>query len=432
MPGRLPDNFGSSHIELYLRSFKTLIMIYMRKFFFTILISVICLGAMAQDVAQWRGTNRDGIYNETGLMKKWPEAGPKLLWHFDELGDGHTSAAVTSKGIFTTGMINGKGNIFAFDLAGKLLWKKEYGTEWAESHNGVRSTPLVVKDKLYFVSAYGQLFCMNCSDGQTVWTIDLVKQYGAQNIKWGITENLLFDGNVLYCTPGGTDAAMVALDINTGKQLWKSKPNGEKSAYCSPVMIKLANKKIVATIMQYSIVGFDASTGNQLWKSDFTMDPDVHPNSPVYIDGYLFCTSGYGLGSKMLKLSADGNSVTEEWKNATCDPKIGGVVVLNDRIYGTGDRNRKFFCLDWKTGKELFSVRDLAPANIITNDGLLYVYSESGKVNLVEAKSDGFNVISSFPVPFGANPHWAHLVIKDKKLYVRHGTSLMVYDLAAS
>jgi outer membrane protein assembly factor BamB len=405
-------------------------MIIMRSLLFAFLISVTLNSLSSQDAAQWRGPNRDGIYNETGLLKKWPDAGPKLLWHFDGLGDGHTSAAVTGKGLFITGMINGTGNIFAFDIKGNLLWKKEYGPEWTESHNGVRSTPLVVKDKLYFLSAFGKLFCMNCSDGQTVWTLDLVKQFGAKNIQWGMTENLLFDGNVLYCTPGGSGASMVALDMNTGKEIWKSKATGETSAYCSPIVIKLQNKKIIVTIMQNSIFAFDAGTGNILWKSEFKMDPDVHPNSPVYIDGYLFCTSGYGLGSVMLKLSADGTSVTEAWKNASCDPKIGGVVVLNGRIYGTGDRNRKFFCLDWKTGKELFSTRDLAPANIIADEGLLYVYSESGKVSLIEPKTDSFNVISSFPVPFGAGTHWAHLVIKDKKLYVRHGTSLMVYDIA--
>jgi outer membrane protein assembly factor BamB len=403
----------------------------MKRLFINILVAGISLSLSAQDVVQWRGVNRDGIYNESGLMKKWPDGGPKLLWHFDELGDGHTSAAVTSKAIFTTGMINGMGNIFSFDLSGKLLWKKEYGKEWAESHNGVRSTPLIVNDKLYFVSAYGQLFCMNTSDGKTLWTIDMMKQYGAPNIQWGITENLLPDGNLLYCTPGGPDAAMVALDINTGKQVWKSKGIGESSAYCSPMIVKLQNKKVLVNILQLSIVGFDAATGAVLWKHPFVMDPDVHPNTPVYKDGLLFCTSGYGLGSVMLKLAADGNSVTEVWKDATCDPKMGGVVVLNGRIYGTGDRNRKFWCLDWNTGKELFSVRQLSPANIIANDGLLYVYAETGTVNLIEPKPDGFNIISSFPVPFGANPHWAHLVIKDKKLYLRHGTSLMVYDIAA-
>ena len=385
----------------------------------------------AQNVAQWRGPNRNGIYNETGLLKKWPEAGPKLLWHFDELGEGYTSAAVTAQGVFITGMINGKGTVFALDPKGKMLWKKEYGPEWTDSHTGVRSTPLVIKDKLYLLSSFGKLFCMNCSDGQTVWKTDLVQQYGAENIQWGITENLLFDGNIVYCTAGGTGASLVALDINTGKEIWKSKTNGEKSAYCSPMMITLQNRKIIVTIMQYSICGFDATSGNQLWKSEFKMDPDVHPNTPVYINGYLYCGSGYGLGSVMLKLAGDGNSVSEVWKNQSCDPKMGGVVVLNGRIYGTGDKNRKLFCLDWKTGKELFSTKDLSPANIIADEGLLYVYSESGKVNLVEPQADKFTVINSFSVPSGAGPHWAHLVINDKKLYVRHGNSLMVYDIAA-
>jgi len=397
-----------------------------------LIISLVSIDLYAQEISQWRGTNRDGIYNESGLLNKWPDGGPKLLWHFDELGDGHTSASVTGKGIYTTGMINGNGFVFAFDLKGKLLWKKEYGKEWTESHNGVRSTPLIINDKLYLLSAFGQLFCMSCTDGKTIWTIDLVKQYGARNIEWGITENLLHDGNALYCTPGGKDAAMVALDINTGKQIWKSIGIDEKSAYCSPMIINLSNKKILVTIMERSICGFDASTGALLWKSPFKMDPDVHPNTPVYKNGLLFCTSGYGLGSVMLKLSADGSTVSELWKNAKLDPKIGGVVVLNDRIYGTGDRNRSLFCIDWQTGNELFSVRNLAPANIIANNGLLYIYSESGKVSLVEPQADKFNIISSFSVPFGANPHWAHLVIKDKKLYVRHGTSLMVYDIASS
>jgi len=404
----------------------------MVRFFFTLFISIGCLIVSAQEISQWRGPNRDGIYTEAGLLRKWPEAGPKLLWKFEGLGEGYTSAAVTSKGVFITGMINNTGNIFAIDSKGKLLWKKEYGPEWTDSHNGVRSTPLVVKDKLYFLSSFGKLFCMNCSDGQTVWTVDLMKQYGAENIQWGITENLLFDGNTIYCTAGGTGAALVAFDINNGKEIWKSKANGEISAYCSPMMIKIQGRKIIVTIMQNSICGFDATTGVQLWKSAFRMDPDVHPNTPVYIDGYLYCGSGYGLGSVMLKLSSDGNSVSVVWKDSTCDPKMGGVVVLNGRIFGTGDRNRKFFCLDWKTGKELYSTRNLAPANLIADEGLLYVYSESGKVNLVEPTPEKLNVVSSFSVPSGEGPHWAHLVIKDKKLYVRHGSSLMVYDIAGN
>jgi outer membrane protein assembly factor BamB len=397
----------------------------------TILFAILYISISAQDVAQWRGPNRNGIYNETGLMKVWPDGGPKMLWHLDGLGEGHTSAAVTSSGIYITGMIEGKGYIFAVDNNGNLRWKKEYGPEWTESHFGVRSTPLVIKDKLYFMSSFGTIFCLNTSNGQVIWTVDTFKDYGGRNITWGVTENLLFDGDVLYCTPGGRDASIIAINRNTGKLIWKCKGKAEKSAYCSPVMINLPKRKVLVTMMETSIQGIDAATGTMLWSFRHSTDPFVSPNVPVYIDGYLYCTSGYGLGGVMLKMAPDGSSVTEVWKNSFLDPKIGGVVVLNGRIYGGGDRNRKLFCVDWKTGKEIYSLPQLAPCNIIADDGLLYIYRESGVVSLVEPKTDSFNIISTFQVPLGAGTHWAHLVINNKKLYVRHGASLMVYDIAA-
>lgn len=403
----------------------------MRKIFIILFTVIAGSSLTAQDVAQWRGPNRNGIYNEKGLMKEWPVDGPKMIWHFDGLGEGHTSAAVTSNGIYTSGMIDGKGYIFALDNNGNLRWKKEYGPEWTESHFGVRSTPLVIKDKLYFISSFGTIFCLNTTNGKVIWTVDTFKDYGGRNISWGVTENLLYDGDVLYCAPGGRSASIIAINRNTGKLIWKCKGNAEKSAYCSPVMINLPKRKVLVTMMETSIHGIDAATGKMLWSFRHSIDPFVSPNVPVYLDGYLYCTSGYGLGGVMLKVAPDGSSVTEVWKNAFLDPKIGGVVVLKGRIYGGGDRNRKLFCVDWKTGKEIYSLPQLAPCNIIANEGLLYIYSERGTVSLVEPKTDSFNIISTFTVPLGAGTHWAHLVIYNKKLYVRHGSSLMVFDIAA-
>ena len=403
----------------------------MKRFFFILIMAILGIPLNAQDIAQWRGPGRDGIYNESGLLKKWPDAGPKLLWHFDELGDGHASAAVTANAVYTAGMIEGKGFVFSFDHNGNLLWKKEYGTEWTENWNGVRSTPLIYKDKLYILSSFGKLVCMNSANGQTVWTLDLFKDYDGRNIQWGITENLLIDGNTLYCTPGGINANVIALDRNTGNLIWKSKGDGEKSGYCSPILVKLPKRTIFVTQMEGSIQGLDASNGNFLWKHEQTNQWAVHPNVPLYSNGFVYCTSGYGRGGLMLKLSQDASSITEVWRDPKLDPRVGGVVLVNERIYGTGDNQRKLFCLDWNTGKEIYSTAKLAPGNIIYSDGLLYLYSEMGTVGLVESKADGFNIISTFKVPYGANQHWAHLVIHDKKLYVRHGTSLMVYDIGA-
>jgi outer membrane protein assembly factor BamB len=401
------------------------------KILIPILLTVIISSNLAaQDIAQWRGDNRDGIYNETGLLKKWPDEGPKLLWHFDELGDGHTSAAVTATTVYTSGMIGDKGFVFAIDHSGKLLWKTEYGTEWTENWNGVRSTPLVYKDKLYVLSSFGKLVCMDSKTGKILWNKDMFKDYDGQNIIWGITENLLIDENKIFCTSGGMDANVIALNRDNGQLIWKSKGNGEKSAYNSPCLISLPKRKIIVTMTEKSILGIDASNGNLLWKQPQTNKWAVHANTAVYKNGFLYCVTGYGAGGAMFKLSPDGESITEVWRDSWLDPKTGGVVVLNDRIYGTGDRNKKLFCLDWNTGKTVYSSGIMAPGNIIAADGLLYCYSEAGRVGLVEAKADSFNLISSFKVPFGANQHWAHLVIHNKRLYVRHGTSLMVYDIA--
>ena len=396
----------------------------------TLFLLLIGVQAMAQGITQWQGPNRDGIYNEKGLLKQWPADGPKLLWHFDELGDGHASAAVTASTVYTAGMVGDQGFIYAFDHSGKLLWKTNYSAEWTENWNGVRATPVVYNDKLYQLSAFGKLVCLDSKTGQILWTVDVAKDYGAQKITWGITENLVIDGDNIYCIPGGTEAAVVALNRTTGKQVWAYKGTGEKSAYNSPALITLPKRKVLVTMTEKTISGIDAASGTLLWTVDQPNQWSVHANTPIYRNGMLFCISGYGKGSAMLKLADDGSSVTELWRDNLMDPKMGGVVVLDGKIYGASDKNRKMYCLDWNTGKEIYSANILGPGNIIANEGMLYFYSESGSVALIEPKADSFNVISSFKVPFGANQHWAHLVIFDKKLYVRHGTSLMVYDIA--
>jgi outer membrane protein assembly factor BamB len=384
----------------------------------------------SQDVAQWRGPNRSGIYEEKGLLNKWPESGPKLLWYYNGLGEGHTSAAVTAEGVFTTGMADGKGYVFAFDHSGRLLWKSEYGPEWNVNYSGTRSTPHITGKKLYLMSGQGKLVCMDCSNGLMIWSVDLVKEYGARNLSYGMAENLLTDGNILYCTPGGINAGMVALDRNTGRLLWKCRINGEKSAYCSPIIIKIQDKKIIITIMENSVCAVNATTGSLLWTHKFENTYSVHPNIPLYMNGMLFCTAELGVGGMMLRISDDGSSVKEVWTSQMLDPVCGGVVALNGRLYGTGYSDYKLTCLDWNTGKEIYAVRTLAPGSIIANDGLLYVYSEQGKIGLVEPGSSGFVIVSTFNVPMGSGPHWAHPVIHNKRLYIRHGNALMVYDIA--
>jgi len=401
----------------------------MKSIFLSFVFVLLSLMITAQEIAQWRGPNRDGKYPETGLLKVWPENGPKLLWHYDDLGPGHASAAVTKERIFTSGTTDdGVGFVVALSHDGNKLWQTEIGKAWMDNFEGVRSTPMIYGDKLYIMSSFGYLACMNVEDGSIIWDVNVLEDYDGRQIKWGLTENLLIDGEKLFVAPGGLDANIIALNKDTGELIWKSKGKQELAAYCSPLVIERGGNRILMTQTAASILGLNAETGALLWNVDHPNQWSVQPNTPLYKDGKAYFVSGYGKGGVQLQLSEDGKSVTELWRNTTLDDRFGGVVLVDGRIYGSGDK-KSWHCLDWKTGEDLYNSRMFKNGNIIYADGLLYCYSESGEIGIVDPKTNDFNLISSFEVPYGEKWHWAHLVIYDKKLYVRHGTSLMVYDI---
>ena len=384
---------------------------------------------MTQEIVQWRGPHRNGKYPATGLLKSWPEAGPTLLWHIDGLGQGHASAVVTEDKIYTAGTLEETGYIFCFSPEGELQWKVPYGPDWVASWPGTRSTPLYVDGKLYMMSAFGKIFCMDAANGKKLWEVDLFKDYDGRNIKWGVTENLLIDGDILFCAPGGKKNNVIALNRNTGELIWSGEGKSEVSAYCSPLLVKLPKRKLLVTQTANSIMGIDANDGKLLWSPPQTNRWSVHANTPYYRDGYLYCVSGYGKGGIQLKLSADGSVKQEMWRNISIDNRMGGFVVLGDRIYGSDDSNEGWFCVDWKTGLDIGEVDMMGRGVVIYADGMLYCYNDSGEVVLVKPTTSGYNKVSSFEVPYGEDHHWAHPVIADGKLFIRHGDALMVYDI---
>jgi outer membrane protein assembly factor BamB len=344
------------------------------KIFLILFMCLVTFSIASDNFSQWRGPARDGKYPDTELLQKWPSGGPDILWTATDLGEGFSSPAVTSEGVYVTGMINGTGYLFAFNEDGKARWKIAYGPEWEDGHDGTRTTPTVVDDKIYLMSGQGKTVCVNTSDGKVVWEVDLVKSFGARNLKWGITESVLVDGDRLFCTPGGGGAMMVILDRFSGKTLKVIEGNGEKSAYCSPAI---------------------AGTGGQL-----------------------------------VKLTQDGKGVEKIWSDKTLDSQMGAAVVVGDYIYGSGHKNKGWHCIEWRTGNVQYTAKELGrKGNVIYADGLLYCYSESGDVGLVRPNPKKFEVISSFEIDEGSGSHWAHPVINDGKLYVRHGDVLMVYDI---
>ena len=381
--------------------------------------------------AEWRSSQRDGIYRGEQLLDVWPDAGPKPLWYAEGIGAGFSSPTVTPDGVYTTGMVDGTGYLSAFDLAGKQLWRSAYGPEWAKDYPGARTTPTVAGNRVYLMSAHGTVVCMD-ADGKKLWSADLVERFGAQPVRWGMTESLLVDGDVLYCTPGGPEAAVVALDRHNGKTIWEAKGNGESSAYCSPCLVTHGNRRLIVTMTRRSVIGIDTDTGELLWRHDHVTKYDVNPNTPLYQDGHLFSFSGYGSGGQKLKLADDGTGLDRVWAQPTLDSQIGSAILIDGFLYGSGHNNRGWHCVDWGTGEVKYTENVLGrKGNIVYADGMAYCYGERGDVGLVKLSPNAFEVVSSFKVDRGSGQHWAHLVVNGGRLYVRHGEALMVYDISA-
>ena len=379
----------------------------------------------------WRGDNRDGKFlNESGLLKEWAAEGPELLWYFDGLGDGHASAAIANGNIYITGAHSGKLVLYVLDKAGALRRVKELGNDWTRGYPGPRSSVLVNDGKLYIFNAFGVLFCLDERTLEEVWTKDLLVEYNGNNLFWGITENPLIVDDKIFMQPGGKVHNMVALNKHTGALIWSSKGEGTQSSYCSPIYLDGYSEPMILTSTQQHLIAFNANTGEKIWSFPQLRNAphNCHPNIPIYSNGTIFTSSGYGAGAMLVRINEDGKGVEQVWTNEV-DNQIGGAVKVGNYVYLSGHKRNFWYCIDLSTGETKYKVRDISPSNIIYADGMLYVYTQKGTMNLVKPNPEKFDLVSSFNITLGTNTHFSHPVIHDGVLYIRHGDTLMAYNV---
>jgi len=396
---------------------------------FLVLMSVAFSLSAQNTTIQWRGENRTGVFNGKGLLKSWPAEGPQLLWYYDGLNEGHSSVAIDANKIYVTGMTKDVGYLYVLDMEGKLLNKKEYGKEWSENYNGPRGTVTVNDGKLYVATGTGFLICFDQKTLNILWKKDVQSDFESKNIKWGINESPLIVDEKIIFTPGGKKHNVVALNKNNGSLIWSCPGEGDLAAYCSPLYVADQQVPQVVTMTADHILGIDISNGKKLWSYENKNKWSVHANTPVYGDNMLLCTSGYGKGSTMLRLTNGGRSIEKVWTLADIDSRIGAMVKIGDYVYGSGDSNKFWFCVDWKTGEIKYKDNSFPTGVVIANEDMLYCYSDKGDMALVKARPEKFDMISKFKITLGTDQHWAHPVIYQGVLYVRHGNTLMAYKV---
>jgi outer membrane protein assembly factor BamB len=255
------------------------------------ILSVVSAGIVSSQLYEWRGPERTGIYNETGLLKKWPDGGPKLIWEATGMGDGYSSATVTENTIYVTGRKDDSDVLVALTLEGKVKWQTVYGKAWTTNHTGSRCTPTYYNGNLFLISGSGDIVCID-SNGKIKWSKNHYALYEGKPIMFGISESPLIVDNMVIASPGGKKASMVAFNINDGKVMWECEPLNQEPQYINPKLIEYAGKKMIVTVMATDIFAVNAKDGKILWKVDYAAENAAtgrvmknHATTPIFRDG---------------------------------------------------------------------------------------------------------------------------------------------------
>ncbi|MCB1125098.1 MAG: PQQ-like beta-propeller repeat protein [Verrucomicrobiae bacterium] len=406
----------------------------------TLLAAITLLAPLpAADWSQWRGPDRDGLCQETGLLAEWPEGGPKLLWKTDGLGGGYTTPSFADGLIYGMGYVDNEEVVWALEEAtGKPRWETRLDPAFTDMGyaEGPRCTPTIAGDQAFVLNGAGLLAALNARTGEVLWRQHLTKDFGGKMMSgWGYSESPLVDGDQVVCTPGGAKGSVAAFAKDSGKLLWQSADITDDASYSSLRIAEFGGVRQYVQISDQSVYAVAANDGKLLWRADRKGRTAVIP-TPIITGNLVYVTSGYGVGCNLFEVKVSGGkfSVEELYSNRSMVNHHGGVVLVDGRLYGYSD-GKGWICQDLKTGDMLWNEkRALGKGAILYADGRLYLRDESGEgtMALIEASPKGYVEKGRFDQPDRSNKNsWPHPVIHDGRLYLRDQGVLLCYDVKA-
>lgn len=384
---------------------------------------------------EFHGPGRLNISAEKGLLKKWPEGGPRLLWKYSQCGIGYSGVSIAEGKIFTAGDLDGAEKILALDHQGKLLWSAPNGEAWRKSAPGSRTTPTYRDGVLYQMNPVGRLAAFAAASGKQLWSVDLQAAFDAEYGIWALSENVIVDGDKVLCMPGGPKGRVVALDRRTGKTIWTNTQIEHAAAYCSPLVVSYGGARQLITLTQKSLVGVDVETGKLLWSAPFVPKSPQNALTPVFRDGYVFVACGHSTGGAVLKVDMQSHTAKQVWYREDLDNCHGGAILVDNNLYGCGCRlgGKNFYCVDFLTGETRKLDKTLGKVGITCADGMIYCLNHQGMVSLLAATPQGFDIVSQFRLKKQpANTYLSHPVVCGGRLYLRGNADLFVYDIRAN
>jgi outer membrane protein assembly factor BamB len=384
---------------------------------------------------RFRGANDDGKYAGGGLLERWPEKGPPLLYR-RPIGAGWSGFAVGHGRAYTIEQRRDREVIACYDFeTGLELWTHEYEARFSDSAGGPgpRATPTLDGDRVYALGAAGRLSCLNAFTGESLWDVNVRRLFGEPLPAYGAAASPLISRNNVVVTSTGTNGlSVITYEKMTGATGWATvrQPQG----YTSVIEASLLGRRQFINVSGIAVNGLDPDSGEVLWSHPWEPNLQLNNAQPIVVgDDRLFLSSEYGLGCALLQLRRDGDAfaVEELWKNLNMMNKFASSVEIAGFVYGLHQEQGFLVCLDLETGRTRWRVREeYGCGQILHADGKLVVQSEMGELALVRATPEGFEELGRFEAIEGKS--WNPMAMADGRLLIRNGREMACYDLRAT
>jgi outer membrane protein assembly factor BamB len=429
----------------------------------------------AADWSQWLGNERDGVWHESGLLDKFPEGGPDVIWRVP-VGAGYSGPAVVGEHVYVMDReqrgdepdqpppsgakgIPGSERVLCLSAAdGQVVWKYEYDCPYTISYpTGPRTTPLVHEGRVYTLGAMGDLACLNADDGTVQWSENLLAKYRAEVPIWGCAAHPLLDGDLLYCLVGGKESAVVALDKDTGQEVWKALGSIEVG-YSPPMIYEIDGRRQLIIWLSEAIYGLDPTTGQQLWRQDYPehgppQRPAVNIITVKNIGNLLYLSTFYH-GPLMVKVEAlAAPHASVAWsgegrrKNRTEGPHclMASPVFKDGFGYAVG-REGELRCFRTDNGEELWQSyapvvgkpADCGTVFIVPQGERSVLFNDQGELILAHLSPEGYReidrarILEPVTAARGRQVVWSHPAFARRCVFARNDEELVCVSMAAN
>lgn len=402
----------------------------------------------AEDWPQWRGPNRDGVCDETGLLDSFPAEGLKVRWRVP-VGWGWSSPVVAQGRVYLTDSAlarpKAQERVHCVDEStGQVLWTFAYDVaypDWAfdpTQQIGPVATPIVQNDKVYTLGKLNHLLAVDCLKGEVLWQKDLEKEYQAA---WGPgAPSPLIAGDLLILLIGGKPGAgVIALNKDTGNEVWKALD--ESLTFSSPIVISSGGHKQLIVWTQESVTSLDPATGQTHWRQPLLTGGDYAVSTPVFYQDRLL------IGGLMFQLHSDKPAATVLWPKSKAPARrilshTSTALFRGDQLY-SAKSSGELVCLDASTGQQIWEstkVTDLkngASIHLTSNGDSVLLYTDRGELIRAQLTAEGYKEISRVSLleptfPFGGrNVNWSPPAYANRHVFARNSKELICASLAA-